>query len=145
MQREFSFGRFFIGLIMLIMGGYLFLKNIHVGFSFVYSYYVGGMRLNTGLVLIPFIFGIGMIFYNPDNDIGWWLVIISIILIIAGVINSINMVLVPMSAFDLMMILGLMIGGLGLFLSSFFGRRKPIEESPAPTNPRLPPRQNLKK
>lgn len=135
MQREFSFGRFFIGLMMLIMGGYLFLKNIHVGFNFVYNYHIGSMRLNTGLVLIPFIFGIGMIFYNPDNDVGWWLVIISIILIIAGIINSINMALVPMSAFDLMMILGLMIGGLGLFLGSFFRRRKAIEEPPKPIKP----------
>ncbi|ALG69248.2 hypothetical protein AL038_18120 [Beggiatoa leptomitoformis] len=124
MQRELNLGRFFIGLIMMIMGGYLFLKNIHIGFNFALAYSFGSVHLTAGYVLIPFIFGIGMVFYNPDNDIGWLLIIITFILVLIGVINSISLVLNSMSAFDLMMILGLMIGGVGVFLSSLLGRRK---------------------
>ena len=71
-------GKFFIGLIMLIAGGYLFLNSIHI----TSSYSFGGMGFGrafssfhgfstSGYVLVPFIFGIGMMFYNSKNDIGW--------------------------------------------------------------------------
>lgn len=118
---EGGIGRFFIGLIMMIMGGYLFLDAIHVTQSFGFGsaiFTFGGFRLTTGLVLIPFLFGIGMIFYDAKNDIGWVLVIITLILLVVGVIANINFRIRHMSAFELMLILGLGIGGIGLFLSS---------------------------
>lgn len=123
-------GRFFIGLIMIIMGLYLFLDNLNVTQSFSMSMplmNMGGFRLTTGYVLIPFIFGIGFIFYNAKSDLGWFLVIISLILLGIGVITSIHFKLNRMSAFELMMIIGLTVGGVGLFLSSLrtINRRYP--------------------
>jgi len=120
-------GHFFIGLVMMVAGGYLFLDNIQVSQSFHIGYAlfnVGSFRLTTGIILIPFIFGIGMIFYNPENDIGWVLALISLILIVFGVISSLRMRMRPMSVFELLMILGLFIGGIGLFLSAF---RNPLK------------------
>lgn len=114
--------RFFLGLVMLVAGGYLFFDNIIVSnsFSFGYSLYrTGGFNLTTGMLFIPFIFGIGMIFYNPDNDLGWILALITLVLLLFGVISSLHIHMRTMSAFNLMMILGLFIGGLGLFLSAF--------------------------
>lgn len=114
-------GRFFIGLFMLIIGGYLFFNSIRVsnGFgmgSVLYSY--GSFRLTGGMVLFPFIFGIGMMFYNSKNVFGWILALGSIGMLGFGVIANINFRIVNMSAFELMTILVLFIGGLGLFLSS---------------------------
>lgn len=114
-------GRFFIGLIMIIMGIYLFLDNLNVTQNIGLSMPImsmGGFHLTTGYVLIPFIFGVGMIFYNASNDLGWFLVIISLILLATGVITSLHFKLNRMSAFELMMIIGLTMGGVGLFLSS---------------------------
>lgn len=114
-------GRFFLGLVMLIGGGYLFLNAIQVTnhFSMGYGLYsFGGFRLTAGMVLVPFIFGIGMIFYNAKSVLGWGLAAASLIMLLFGVITSINFRLRSMSAFELIVILVLFIGGIGLFLSS---------------------------
>ncbi len=117
-------GRFAIGFIMLVAGGYLFLDNIQVRTHF----RIGGFgtsafqnfdRFSTsGYVFIPFILGIGLIFYNSKNIAGWLLLAASAVILTFGVVTSINLRLVNMSAFELISILVLMIGGLGLFLSS---------------------------
>lgn len=118
-------GSFFIGLAMMIAGGYLLLRGIMIRPQFGLGnqmYAIGGFPVTTGLVLVPFIFGIGMIFYNSRNWLGWILAIGSIIALVAGVIASINFSLVGMSAFDLLMILVLLVGGVGLFLRSLRSR-----------------------
>ena len=115
-----SLGRFFLGLVMLVMGAYLFLDSIQVVNQFSWGsglFNVGSVKMTPGLVLIPFLFGIGMVFYNPDNDLGWLLVIATLIMIVAGVLMNIQFRLRTMSSFELLMILGLAIGGLGLLLS----------------------------
>lgn len=114
-------GRFFIGLVMMVGGGYLFLDAIKVTHQFglhraIYSF--GAFNLTTGMVLIPLIFGIGFIFYNAKNPIGWLLSSASIVMLVFGVISSIKFQIRRMSAFELIMMLILFIGGLGLFLSS---------------------------
>ncbi len=114
-------GRFFIGLIMMIGGGYLFFNAIRVTHHFSLGYRMhsfGSYHLTTGMTLIPLVFGIGIIFYNYRNIIGWFLTIASLIMLAFGIITSIKFHLKSMSAFELIMILILMVGGIGLFLSS---------------------------
>lgn len=119
--------RFFLGLVMFIAGLYLFLTNIHVGMGggmfggSLYSW--GGVQITTGYVLVPFMFGVGMIFYNSNNYLGWILAIASVIMIVFGVITSVNMRFHRLDAFSLIVILVLMIGGIGLFLSSLRSMR----------------------
>lgn len=118
---EGGIGQFFIGLIMMIAGGYMLLNAIMVThhFSLGYSLYrVGGFSLTSGMVLVPFIFGVGMVFYNSRNILGWILAIGSLVMLVFGVISSINFQLRHMSAFDLIVILVLLVGGIGLFLRS---------------------------
>jgi hypothetical protein len=117
-------GKFLIGLTMLIAGGYLFLNSIHVsahisfGFGFHHAFSSFAGFATSGYVLVPFIFGIGMVFYNAKNVLGWVLVFSSVVMLIFGVITTLNFRMVHLSAFMLISILVLMIGGLGLFLSS---------------------------
>jgi hypothetical protein len=118
---EGGFWRFIIGLAMMIGGGYLFLASIrvHSGFGFgmgLYSY--GGFHLTTGMVLIPLIFGVVIIFYNAKNPLGWVLSCGSLLALGFGVIRSVQFHFGAMSAFDLITILVLLFGGLGLWLSS---------------------------
>ena len=118
---EGGVGRFFIGLTMMVGGGYLFFSSIHVThqFSFGHSIFrVGGFSVTSGLVLVPFVFGIGLIFYNSKNILGWILAASSLVMLGFGVLARINFRFERMSAFSLMMILVLFIGGLGLMLSS---------------------------
>lgn len=118
-------GSFFIGLIMMVGGFYLLLNAISVRSTFGLGhnlYRFSGMGNNisitSGMVMIPFMFGVGLIFYNSKNILGWILSIGSITALIFGVISSIQFSFRSMSAFDLIVILVLAIGGLGLFLKS---------------------------
>lgn len=118
---EGGVGQFFIGLIMMVAGGYLLLNAIMVTnhFSMGYSLYrVGGFSLTSGMVMVPFIFGVGLVFYNSRNILGWILAIGALVMLVFGVITSINFQLRHMSAFDLIVILVLLVGGIGLFLRS---------------------------
>ncbi len=121
-------GRFFIGLAMIVAGGYLFLNAIRISYGFHMGYRLyslGRFHLTSGMTLIPLVFGIGLIFYNSRNIIGWLLSAAALIMLGVGVIASIQFRLQGMSAFELIMILTLLFGGLGLFLSSLrnFGER----------------------
>ncbi|UCX03814.1 hypothetical protein [Shewanella glacialimarina] len=114
-------GSFFIGLIMMSGGFYMLLKAIKVTSSFGLSqslYNVSGMNLTSGMIMIPFMFGVGLMFYNAKNIFGWILTFGSLVGLIFGVISSINFRFSHMSAFDLIVILLLSVGGLGIFLRS---------------------------
>lgn len=118
-------GHFFIGLVMMIGGFYLLLNAISVTSTFglgtrlysVSSY--GGFGITSGMIMFPFMMGIGIVFYNAKNPVGWLLSVGSLVALVFGVISSIRFGFSAMSAFDLIMILVLAIGGLGLFLRSF--------------------------
>lgn len=119
-------GSFLIGLIMMIAGGYLLLRGIVVRPQFglgTTAFTLNGFQVTSGMVLVPFIFGVGMVFYNSRNWIGWILAAGSIIALVFGVIANLNLQLAAMSAFDLLVIITLLAGGIGLFLSSLRGRR----------------------
>ena len=114
-------GQFFIGLVMMIAGGYLFLDAVKVthGFGLHRAIYtIGSFNLTSGMVLVPLIFGVGFIFYNSKNPLGWILTAASLIMLTFGIIASIKFKLRYMSAFELITILVLAVGGLGLFFSS---------------------------
>ena len=114
-------GQFFIGLVMMCGGFYMLLNAIKVTSSFGFSshlYQLGSFGLTSGMVMIPFMFGVGIMFYNGRNILGWLLTFGSLVALIFGVISSINFRFSYMSAFDLIVILVLSVGGLGLFLRS---------------------------
>ena len=106
---------------MMVAGGYLFLNAIDVANNFHLGYRIyslGRVHLTSGMTLVPLIFGIGFIFYNSRNIIGWALSIVSLVMLVFGIISSIQFKLRSMSAFELITILVLMVGGVGLFLSA---------------------------
>ena len=68
-------GEFFIGFAMFCGGIYMLLQNITVTnkFSMGFGLFrVGwlGINITSGMIMIPFIFGVGMIFYNSKNVFG---------------------------------------------------------------------------
>ena len=120
-----GFGQFFIGLIMMCGGFYMLLNAITVSSNFgmgmrLYGFSAmgGSYNITSGMILIPFMFGVGLIFYNSKNILGWILSIGSVAALIFGVISSLRFSFRTMSSFDLIVILVLAIGGIGLFLRS---------------------------
>ena len=110
---------------MLCAGFYMLLQSIVVtpvfgiGMGlFGFAFFGGSFSITSGMILIPMMFGVGMIFYNSRNFIGWALAVGSLVALVVGVISSIHFVMRPMSLFDLLVILILTVGGAGLFLRS---------------------------
>lgn len=114
-------GLFFIGFFMFCGGIYMLLNSItfYANYGFGSRMYgIGGVSITSGMIMIPFMFGVGMIFYNAKNMFGWLLAAGSLTALIFGVISSIQFQMRSMTAFDLAVILILTVGGLGLFLRS---------------------------
>ncbi len=114
-------GQFLLGLAMMCGGFYMLLNAISVTSNFGMGMRLfgwGGFGITSGMVMIPLIIGVGMVFYNSRNYLGWLLAFGSLAAMIFGVIASVQFNLRTMSAFDLIVILVLAVGGLGLFLRS---------------------------
>jgi len=110
---------------MMCAGFYMLLQSIVVtqvfgiGMGlFHFAMFGGSLSITSGMILIPLLFGIGMIFFNARNLIGWALAVGSLAALIVGVISSVHLVMRSMSLFDLLVILILCLGGAGLFLRS---------------------------
>jgi len=113
--------QFFVGLAMMIVGGYMFLNAIRVTYSFGLGstlYRINGVGVTGGMVLIPFVIGVVLIFYNSRQMLGWILMLGALFSLGFGVISTIQFRLNAMSAFDLIVILVLLFGGIGLFLGA---------------------------
>jgi len=112
---------FVIGLAMMIAGFYLLFNSITVDTRFglgMRLYGFGGFGVTSGMLMIPFIAGVIMIFYSSKNPIGWVLSVGALIALIVGVLAAARFRLSGMTSFDLIVILVLAFGGLGFFLRS---------------------------
>ena len=119
-------GQFFLGLVMMCGGFYLLFKSIGVTSSFGLGatlYGWGGHGVSGGMILVPFVFGVALVFYNAKNFIGWLLALGALAALVFGVISSVQFNLQAMSAFDLIVIMVLAVGGLGLFAGSLRRQR----------------------
>ena len=114
-------GSFFVGLGLMIIGGYLFLKSVYVSYGLslwgpLASVY--GWDLNGGIILIPAMIGVAMIFRSGGSVIGWLLAVGSVLALVAGIVASLRFSLHGMSLLDLLVVLGVFAAGAGLFARS---------------------------
>jgi hypothetical protein len=103
-------GMFLFGLALTVAGGYLILSNTQVT-----SRYWGWWGPNTfGLTLIPFIIGIGLLFFNGKSIAGWLLAGGGAVIIFVGIIANLEIYFTQTSLFNVILMLILFAGGLGL-------------------------------
>ena len=103
-------GDFLIGFIMICVGGYLLTNQVIVAGSY-WNFY----GTNTfGITLIPMLFGVGILFWSGRSTIGWLLTAAGALFILAGVIANMHVYFQPTSLFNVIIMLVLLIGGLGL-------------------------------
>lgn len=107
-------GDFLIGFAMACIGGYLLSNQVSVVGSY-WSFY----GANTfGITLIPMLIGVGMLFFNGRNVIGWLLTVAGALFILAGVIANMHIYFQPTTLFNTLVMLVLLVGGLGLIARS---------------------------
>jgi hypothetical protein len=106
--------QFLIGLAMAVAGAYMLISRVVVssGFWNFYGYNTFGMSL------IPLIFGIGFVFFNGKSIVGWLLVFVSSVIIIAGILMNLNIYFQTTSLFNTVIMLILFAGGIGLIARS---------------------------
>jgi len=105
---------FIVGLIMLIIGGYLLLNQVivHSGFWGLFSF------KSFGIAMLPFLFGVAFLFYNGKSITGWFLTAGGFLIILAGIIANLNIYFMPTSLFNTLIMLVLLVGGVGLIFRS---------------------------
>jgi hypothetical protein len=127
-------GIFLLGFAMACMGGWLLTNQVTVSSEYFASGFMVpfvNYRMNSfGLSLIPFIFGIGFLFFDAKSIAGWLLTIAGLAIILAGILLSMHIYFQPTSLFNTLLMLVLLFGGLGLVLRSFKAApAKPQEDS----------------
>ena len=105
-------GMFLLGLVLLVVGGYLLMDRVTVFGG--YWQWFGSRQSSFGVTLIPLLLGIGMLFYNGKSVIGWLLTGGGLAVMFAGVIANLQIHFQSTTLFNTMVMLVLMVAGLGL-------------------------------
>jgi hypothetical protein len=101
---------FLFGLAMSIAGGYLIMDQVQVT-----SGYWSWWGTNTfGLTLLPLIIGVGFLFFNGKSIIGWLLAGGGAVIIFVGILVNLQVYFRQTSLYNLIIMLVLFAGGLGL-------------------------------
>jgi hypothetical protein len=103
-------GEFLIGLAMAVAGGYMLTSRVSVNTG---SWQLWGFNA-FGLTLVPFIFGVLILFFNGRSVIGWLLLFAGVVVMLAAIILNLQIYFQHTSLFELIVILVLLFGGLGL-------------------------------
>lgn len=107
-------GLFILGLVMTVAGAYLLIDRVTV-YTSVWSIF--GIN-SFGLSLVPFLFGIFLLFLDGRSWLGWLLTIVGVTIIFAGVLANLAIFFRPTSLFGTLVMLVLLVGGLGLIVRS---------------------------
>jgi hypothetical protein len=107
-------GPFLAGLAMAVAGGFMLTSRVSVTTGFWYFWGYNAF----GLTLVPFIFGIVILFFNGRSLLGWLLLFTGVVLILAGIILNLQIYFQHTSLFELIVMLVLLFGGIGLLARS---------------------------
>jgi hypothetical protein len=111
-------GTFFLGLVMVTAGGYLLLNQVVVTGGWSLFGMMGMGRGGFGLTLLPLLVGVGWLFYDGKSKAGWLLVGLGATIILASILMNMSMVFRSTSLFNVLVMLGLLFGGLGVVARS---------------------------
>jgi len=116
------------GLMLMALGMYLFLDSVRVQagqFGWV-SGMIGrgrqGMETTSmGIVFLPFLIGVGVLFFDAAKKWAWWLAGLGLAVIAIEILSRIRFVL-DMKTTHLLMILCMVAAGAGMALRAFATR-----------------------
>ncbi len=90
-KAENDLMQFFCGLLMLAAGLFLIFQNLDVRSSWGTGFlHFGGYSLPNGLIFLPVLIGIVMLFLMDRKVFGWIVLAVGIVIVLAGVIMSVN-------------------------------------------------------
>ena len=108
---------FLAGLAMLVVGIYWLTTRVSVSTSFFGgTMSLGGMNINSGMIVVPFIVCIIWLFVNPDSFLAKICVGLSILLIIAAIILNTQLHMRTTSLYEYLIMIVFIFGGGALVL-----------------------------
>src|ERR1700722_9187622 len=108
-------GEFVVGALLAFTGAYLLLSRVTVTTGF-WSF--GGMNHPFGVILVPLIIGVAMLFASGKSILGWVLTLGSLLAIILGVLLNMNIYFQQTSLTVVLVMVITMAAGLGLVFKS---------------------------
>ena len=117
---------FFIGLILLGAGLFWLFQRTSVATVGIFSggLLFGNIMIPTGVVLIPLILGIILLFFLDDKRIiGWIVTVIGLIIVILSILMSVRISFERTSLFEFICMFGFIAAGTGLLLRTLFRKR----------------------
>lgn len=122
---------FLLGLIMLVVGGYLLFNQVSVNGGFWrFSVFGQGYGTSFGITLIPLLFGIGILFANGKSLVGRGLTGLGFLAILVGIIVNLDIHFRQTTLWNTLTMLVLIVGGMGLIARSVMPM--PAREPPTP-------------
>ena len=99
---------------MAVAGGWMLLNQVTVGGG---AWSLWGYS-SFGLSLLPFIIGVGLLFFDAASKVGWLLLIAGVVIIFAGILVNLRIYFQPTSLYNTLVMLALLAGGIGLIARS---------------------------
>lgn len=106
--------QFLAGFVMLTSGLFIFSQKVVVHSSFFGGFSMGGIRMTSGLIVVPLIAGIVWMFVSGASFPSKIMTGVGVLLILVSVIASTNIHLISMTLYDWILLLVLIFGGAGL-------------------------------
>lgn len=110
------------GAVLLAIGLFILSRKIMVTSGF-FGYTLWGFHMGFGLVILPLIFGVIWMFYNPKSIWAKILSILGAIFIVVSIIMNTGIHLMAMSLFDYIIIIGMIAAGIGLLFRYYFKKK----------------------
>ena len=107
-------GQFLLGFALAVVGGWLLMNQVTVTSG---AWSLWGYD-SFGISVIPFVVGVGMLFFNGKSVLGWLLMSAGLLIVVASIIVNLHIYFRPTSLFNTLIMLILLFGGIGLIARS---------------------------
>ncbi|MGC4005017.1 MAG: hypothetical protein QM811_18645 [Pirellulales bacterium] len=117
---------FFVGLLLAVVGLYLFLDSVHVT-TLPAGWMSGGVNrlfaggaptTSTGILFAPIFLGLVLLFYDSRLKAGWILFYLGLTVLVIEILSRIQFFMETKTS-HLLLMLGMIAAGVGLMLRSF--------------------------
>lgn len=116
---------FFAGLLMFAGGVFMILQNVIVRTSWGTSFYhIGGWNVPNGLIMLPVLIGIVMLFVMDRKIFGWIVFGLGILFILLTVIMSVSISWKTSNAYVFLLMFGLAAAGGGMLMKVLFSKNE---------------------
>ena len=109
---------FYIGIVLIFAGIFFLLSKAVVRSSWL-TFTVGGVNVSTGLIVIPLMFGVAWLFYNPKSFVAKMITVFGAIAIIGAIILSLRITFTTTSLFDYLIMILVIASGTGMLLRGY--------------------------